>query len=459
MTLEVSFDLDVENSAFVLGQSWQAEQYERVCAGRREIARLEAHEVRILAGLLYDAEGAAGEDAIDAGDPQTVTRRHELAVRSIAMEVAASTNTSIQAVEVKLGEAWTLANELTDTLACLEAGEISRAHAHELIAVTGHLERGSRREAEHALLPWAKRLAPSPFRRKAKQILEALEKDSFGERHDRAYAKRRVDITAGRDGMAHLEAYIDGADAALIKAGLENAANEARQAGDPRSRKQLEADFVVELLTEGNIAIGSAADGGAAAPLPVTRRAAVTVDVLIPAATLAGKNEQGALIPGFGMIDPQRARELVAMAPSLKRILTDPITGAVLNFDRTSYRIPAGLRRVLRIRDGHCRAPACTLSSRYTDVDHAVDYARGGPTSLANTSELCEGHHYVKHEGGWSLTQYADGVQDWRAPSGRTYRTYPDNPFAGAQSVVVPAPFDLPPDDDDDDDPERDEAG
>ncbi|MFC4242594.1 DUF222 domain-containing protein [Gryllotalpicola reticulitermitis] len=428
----ITFEVDADMSAAALGAGWQADELERICAGRREIARLEAQEVRMLAGLLLEAEGSAAEDCVDAGDPAEVTRLHDLKVRSIATELAASLTCSLRAAEQRLGEAWTLVNELFDTLSALEAGEISRAHAHEIVAETAHLSSG-RRVAEGELLPWAKELAVSPFRRKAKQVLETLETESLRKRHERALAKRRLTFSAGRDGMAHLDAYIGAADAARLQTGFENAAREARAAGDVRTVAQLEADFAVELLLNGQITIGKVADAEAApSPVTVKERAPVTVDVLIPASTLAGHDGEPALIPSFGVIDPSRARELVATAPSLRRILTDPINGAILDFDRKSYRVPAQLKRVIRLRDGHCRAPGCSAPLSNCEIDHSNAYARGGTTALGNLAHLCANHHHLKHEAGWSLTHYLDGVLEWRAPSGRAYRTHPD--------VNVPAP-------------------
>jgi hypothetical protein len=451
MAFETSFEPQVAPPTSTLGATWQAEVFERVCQGRREIAKIEAAEVRALADLLAEAEGSAGEDAIDAGDLADVTRRHDLKVRSLATELAASLKTSVQTAEQRLGEAWSLSNELRTTLAALEAGEISRAHAHEIIVETAHLGRWNRLPAEEALLPWAKRLGVTAFRKKAKQVLETLESESLKKRHERAFAKRRVDVTPARDGMARLEAYIELSDAARIKAGLENAAQAAREAGDCRTGAQLEADFTVELLLEGQVTIGATEEGAKPQTAAVKRRAAVTVDVLIPAETLAGKDEQPGLIPGLGVIDPVRARELVALAPSLRRILTDPITSAILDFDRKTYRVPAELKRVLRLRDQHCRAPSCALPPKYTDLDHTIGYARGGPTALTDLAHLCTNHHVLKHEAGWSLRQYLDGVLDWRAPSGRVYRTYPEltmptrrvDPWA-VPDIGDPAPFDRP---------------
>jgi hypothetical protein len=456
MAFEVTFDLDAENSAFALAATWQAEQFERVCANRRDIARLEAQEVRMLAALLFDAEGAAAEDSYEDGDHAAAIRRHDLRVRSIATELAASLHISLQAAEQRLGEAWALEHELRATLDALEAGEISRAMVHELITETAHLG-GARGDAEAALLPWAKRLAPAPFRRKAKQVLESLEKQSLASRHERAMAKRRVTITPARDGMAHLDAYIDAVDAVQIRTGLENAAQEAREAGDHRTAAQIEADSVVELLLDGQITIGGGAGAHGSTTAAVKQRAPVTVDVLIPAETLAGKNEQAGVIPGVGVIDPVRARELVALAPSLRRILTDPITGAILDFDRKTYRVPAELKRILKLRDGHCRAPACSVPPGRTELDHSIDYAKGGTTALWQLAHLCGNHHHLKHEAGWSLRQYLDGVLDWRGPSGRVYRTYPElqlpvpppprpDPWA-MPDTEEPAPFDVPKDD------------
>jgi hypothetical protein len=465
MTLEAPFEYDAEQSAFALDAAWQAEQFERVQALRAQMAQLEAAELRILAGLLESAEVDAAEVVVDEGRCGDAAREHELRVRSLATELAATVTISIQAAEQRLAEAWTLTRVLHGTLAALEAGEISRAHAHELVVETEHLTAG-RSEAEAALLPWAKRLAIAPFRRKAKQILETLEKESLRKRHARALTQRRVDITAARDGMAHLDAYIDAADAALLKAGLANAAQDAREHGDPRTAAQLQADYVVELLLDGRICTGAepGAEPGSAEPVPdaqpparaaggrsVRQRAAVSVDVLIPAATLAGKSDEPAVVRGFGVIDPERARELVALAPSLRRILTDPVTGAVLDFDRKSYRVPAELKRVLRLRDGHCRAPGCSAPLERCELDHTEAFARGGTTALWQLAHLCANHHHLKHEAGWSLKQHLDGVLVWRAPSGRRYRTHPElrlpvpAPPPAPPPLDEPAPFDAPP--------------
>jgi hypothetical protein len=107
---------------------------------------------------------------------------------------------------------------------------------------------------------------------------------------------------------------------------------------------------------------------------------------------------------------------------------------------------------MIRLRDEHCRAPNCPRPG--DDLDHSIDYARGGRTSGDNLAGLCENHHYVKHEAGWGLAQYADGVLVWTSPSGRHYRTRPDvimptpppkDPWDDWDDYADNTPFDAPP--------------
>ncbi|WP_157210175.1 HNH endonuclease signature motif containing protein [Nocardioides aequoreus] len=40
-----------------------------------------------------------------------------------------------------------------------------------------------------------------------------------------------------------------------------------------------------------------------------------------------------------------------------------------------------------------CRAEHCTVSAAMCQVDHAIPWARGGPTDLTNARLLCGPHH------------------------------------------------------------------
>jgi hypothetical protein len=71
--------------------------------------------------------------------------------------------------------------------------------------------------------------------------------------------------------------------------------------------------------------------------------------------------------------------------------------------DPRAHRLPsAAQRRRLWRRDGGCRAPGCTRR-RGLHAHHIIPWWQGGETTLANMLLVCEAHHHLIHEGGWTL--------------------------------------------------------
>jgi hypothetical protein len=82
------------------------------------------------------------------------------------------------------------------------------------------------------------------------------------------------------------------------------------------------------------------------------------VQVTVAATTLLGLDNHPGELAGYGPITAQTARHLAADA-TWRRILTDPISGTVLDVGRTTYRPPQALADHVRIRDRTCRFPGC----------------------------------------------------------------------------------------------------
>jgi len=198
---------------------------------------------------------------------------------------------------------------------------------------------------------------------------------------------------------------------------------------DRRTRTQLTVDLAADLL------LGRSQEAGASPLGVVVPKVYVTVPVL----TLLGHTDQPAELDGYGPIDPDTARRLAARAPSFRRILTHPETGAYLSYGRKSYRVPADLAGYLRVRDGGCRFPGCSRRAVSSDIDHTIDWAVGGITRHENLSHLCRKHHRLKHKTGWRMTQSPGGDIRWTSPAGREYLSTPTNPFA-----IAPAPASVP---------------
>src|SRR5690606_4790087 len=129
---------------------------------------------------------------------------------------------------------------------------------------------------------------------------------------------------------------------------------------------------------------------------------------------------------GYGPIDMVTASRLTAWAKSFTRVLTDPVTGAQLNYGRSRYRVSAELRQHLLDRDRYCRFPGCGMNAERCDIDHIAAWEDGGVTSAANLAHLCRKHHTLKHsEAGWKVSQHGQGKLHWKSPLGKRYTTIP----------------------------------
>ncbi len=164
-----------------------------------------------------------------------------------------------------------------------------------------------------------------------------------------------------------------------------------------------------------------------------TRRAEtqlhVQVRVTVPLDVLTGHSEHPAELAGYGPIPASTARELAADPDSTwQRLITDPVTGALLDHGTTRYRPPTALREHVNARHQTCQFPGCRTPAHRCDLDHNVPYDPDtgmGPTSAANLGPKCRPHHRLKGMPGWEVHQYPDGTIVWHTPSGHTYTVEP----------------------------------
>ena len=80
-------------------------------------------------------------------------------------------------------------------------------------------------------------------------------------------------------------------------------------------------------------------------------------------------------------------------------------------------------RQALRAMHRTCAHPDCTATFDRTRMHHVVPWKRGGPTDIDNLLPLCEEHHHLVHEGGWTLTMTPDRVATWVRPDGFHHHT------------------------------------
>lgn len=170
----------------------------------------------------------------------------------------------------------------------------------------------------------------------------------------------------------------------------------------------------------------------------------VTPIVLIPALSLLGMTNEPAWMEGCGPISMEVAKRLASQAPSMLRVLVDPISNEPLDIAPDRYRIGSAMRTMLRIREEYCQFPGCLAKAISCDVDHIKSFETGGRSIYNNLENLCARHHLLKHfkddkdrHGrrrcideperqdvrlrGWTPRMESNGKVSWTSPSGRFY--------------------------------------
>ena len=127
-------------------------------------------------------------------------------------------------------------------------------------------------------------------------------------------------------------------------------------------------------------------------------------------------------LDGYGPITPDVARALAYAGGTWQRLVTDPLTGALLDVGRERYRPPAAIEDFVRLRDGTCVRAGCSSPAHVCEADHVVPWNQGGVTSVATLGCLCKRDHIVKTSGAFQLHHEVDGSFIWTTPTGHVYR-------------------------------------
>jgi len=117
---------------------------------------------------------------------------------------------------------------------------------------------------------------------------------------------------------------------------------------------------------------------------------------------------------------------LAGLARSWLPVLTDGNGRAIAA--AAKLRIPPDwLKRLVRLRDRHCRFPGCHRAAAHCEIDHVRAWEDGGESVVENLQCLCEAHHAAKHQGGWTATPGPSGRIHWTARTGHRYTTEADD--------------------------------
>ena len=338
----------------------------------------------------------------------------ELALRAAIADLAVRLNLAESTVRTHGMTAAVLRSRLPELWAWFAEGEVPTQNAREAATLVIQLRDDLSPVFEEQILTPARTLAPARFRARAKAIRDRLQADTLTERHLLAKERRGLWSEQDQDGMSWMHVLLPSDDLAKVTAHVDGIAfGYYSDPEESRSMAQLRVDTMVDLLTGDPDASGKGKVG-------------VTVALTVPVLSLLGQSTEPAELEGVGPIDLDTARRLAAEAPSITRLLTDPISGVVLTMDAEQYRPSKALKRWLALKQVICDFPGCGRRAVHCDLDHTVAWAAGGATSAVNLVHRCRKHHRMKHESRWKVeTPPGSERSVWTSPTGYTREADP----------------------------------
>nr|WP_192742387.1 HNH endonuclease signature motif containing protein [Amycolatopsis roodepoortensis] len=357
-------------------------------AASEGIARLEAVRFRALAQLSRHRDGAS----------------------SVVQEVALGLSVVDGHAAGLVSTAEALTTRLPCTLGLLDRGKVGGYGAMKVAAATAWLSDEDARAVDAVLEDRLPGRNSEQVRKAANHAAMMVDREGAARRAERHRAGRRLSIRQGETGVASIE--VEDGPVEKVAAAYTRIDREARAlktGGEPRTLDQLRADVALDLLLGGQ--------GGSERP---------EVFLYMDLNTYLGLNDDPAELAGHGHIPAALARHIASGADTvLRRIITDPLSGQVLDLGRDRYRPTAGLGEFVRVRDRECRRPGCHRVAQACDLDYAVPWQHGGHTAHTDLIDLCRRDHRLKDEPGWTYRLDADGTLTITTPTGQTYDSTP----------------------------------
>jgi len=405
--------------------SAEADQYEANRAAARRAEQLA--DILEFAASNPDLYVERPMKAGAAGSPE------EWAQRCAAIEAASRMCLSETEVHRLAGAARTGRRQLPGLWHLVHEGfatprHVEAASAH-LSGIAGHPDLLAR--YDEALTEFAVTVSIGVFRRKAKEIAHLLLGANAAQKHAEALADRKVVVTDVEDDMSWLSILMPTRRArAVFRRATSSAKHLAKDKREDRTRHQLRADLCADWL-EGK-GTGQAVVTKVFVTIPLDRLAPgarASVRGHVPGRKGLNLNRK-AQIPGEGPIDDATARQILLDEGAFTRVITDPVTGVILDMDRRSRTATPAQRAWLALWHGTCVRDGCDRLAIDADIDHYCQYhgPDRGPTNIGNLQPECDPDHATKDVTKVKHRRRTDASIELEFPTGHRTRPTPELP-------------------------------
>lgn len=325
----------------------------------------------------------------------------DLAERCAAIEAASRMCLSETEVHALAGAARAGRTQLPALWHQVHEGFATPAHmkaasAH-LAGISSH--RDLLAEYDRVLAELALRVSLPVFRRKAKDLAHRLTRATAADKHAQAMKDRKAVVDDCPDGMSWFSVLMPTWKArAAFRRFTSTAKNMAKNEREDRTRHQLRADLATAaLLREGTEQM---VQTKVFVTIPLDRLAPgarASVRDHVPGRTGLDLNRE-AMTPGDEPLDDATARQIFGDVGAFTRVITDPISGVILDMDRRSRRATDAQRAWLTLQHGTCLRDGCDRLAMDAQIDHWCQFhgPKRGPTNIANLDPECDPDHVIK---------------------------------------------------------------
>jgi hypothetical protein len=419
---------------------------------RGQVDALEAELLVRAAGATRVVRDVLVESADDDRPPRRVTM-----VDEVVDEIAAVLHRPVSSVQQSLGTARLLHGPLRATRTALAEGHITLDHARAIASQADRmlaLPLGADPRCDEDFvrkcgllegrsLPHARRETAVETRQRARRVVASIDASGARMRRQRARCTRDVQSWGEDDGLGVVMARLAATDAAWVTGLVESHARAHADDGSldvspDATWGEVRSAAFLDLLRRPTAAPGQPAT----AP-------SVEIQVVIDLSTLVGLTPDlpASLAVGSSSHCLVDRDDVVALMGDpgtpvwLRRLVRDPLTGALVDRGAHRYAATPELVSWLVARDITCRHPGCTRRASTCDVDHVVDYRAGGATTRANTRMRCRRHHNRRTHGGWRIEDAReDGSCTMVSPRGYRFPLPPPDVSPGTAPLRSPDP-------------------
>jgi hypothetical protein len=382
------------------------------------LARLcQRAESRFAAGKLVAVAAFAGPEPDPDAEDGIATRKGFPGFTDC--EVGAALRTSTRGGQAIVDIARRLAG-MPATTAALRSAELTFGHMLQLVRRVDGLSAAEIARVEELALPKAARQGVGEFGQTVRRAIARVNPEALKKKEREARNRTGVDTTTGEDGHGSVIGHGPALDVETIETWVDTFARSAKASGDTRSLDELRW----AALLDGAHRYLMAPDA------PTHHGRPVVVNVVMDLLTFLGLTDQPAEIHGAGAMVPAAVIRDLLDQVELRRFITDPQTGHLLDLGTSTYRLTPAQAAFLQMRDVVSTGPGSTVRARDGDYDHIEPFNHtkpedGGRTDRANLTAVNRLWHRAKTIGGWLARRNPDGSTTWTSPAGLHHTTEP----------------------------------